>query len=339
MLTEKTRRCFYFFISSAVLFSILSCSSSTQVKPNPKSISQPDVTAANTAQQRSSSGLASMIYQYTRSLNHRCIIEMSLSYYHDAYGRMPDDLTDMLDGFMFIWPGNAYQSGPVKILDSPPDPSKPEHLGNIYYKRYNDHEASLFSLALDMENSIDSNPVYKLGEMPIESATAAYLLHPDDFSTNPYVNIGYSLKDLSVDELRKYAYRRNLSQNISYVLNDNLKCTGYMDENLGNILIHSRYYISKPGLDNLKQKATQNEIYFDMGKYLDDKHVYYICREPDKEKTPECRFFDDDEGDYGGIAYNVKCPDSVDSVSVISSQNINELSIPENRFLDIEDLY
>jgi len=322
-----------------MIFLTMSCSESPQVKPDSKSVSQPDVPSIDADQERISYAMAAKKILHFLSINHIAVIELSCSYYHDAFGKMPDSPTDMLDaGFMLVWPGNTYQQGPIKLLDSPPDLSKPNDMGNIYYKRYDDHTASIFFLSLNFSESTDDNPVWKLVEMKIESATAAYALHPDSSDTDPYVIIGYQLKDLSKDELMRYGYQRNLSQTLSFIVNDSLKRTGQMDDSFGNMLIGGRYYLSKPGLQFLKNKVAKNETYFDMGKYADGLHVFYLCKEPDEDRDIECRKFNDSIGDIGKIEYNLDCPDSVESVSIFSSQNLQDIIFPDDCYLNQDNL-
>ena len=81
--------------------------------------------------------------KHQRFLTHICLIEISCELYHDAYDKLPDDLSGLFDGFLFLWPGNIYGEGPVKVLKTSPNPDNPEHRGKVHYWRLGSHEGYL----------------------------------------------------------------------------------------------------------------------------------------------------------------------------------------------------
>jgi len=209
-----------------------------QIKPDNKSDNKPETNVLTdfAHEDRSINSLSEMALMDFRSSCHISMIELAYGHYHDAYSEMPSNPADLLNGFMFVWPGNVYGVGPVKVLETPPDPSKPSDRGHIYYNRINDHEATIQYISLDRENSVEGVPVWVLGERVVYSDTARYALNPDDWKKTTSGMIGRQIADYSSEERYRYGYRKNLSQSISFMLDDALWRLSRLDDSFDNVL-------------------------------------------------------------------------------------------------------
>ena len=267
------------------------------------------------------------------TINHAC------EYYHDTYFEYPSDLTELLDDFMLFWPGNVYLGGQIKILNSKPDPSNPDHLGQVFYQRNTYNSAYIKYIKPYWEESIDQEPEWKVVEVEIYSMSAAYLSDPVKLEHSIKGHFYKQMLDMHEDERYVYNFTRNLSQGLSYIMNDALARRGMLEDSFIELLVVGKYYLSKNGYETLKDQVKNHKIYFDMGKYADSNYAYKMNGDPYGEIERDCRKFDPSKGEYGKIIQHVDCPESDNEArSLFSSFNFDELEIPESLLITKEDV-
>jgi len=276
---------------------------------------------------------------HERNRTHISIIGDACEYYHDAHFKYPSDLTELLDSFMFFWPGNVYLGGQVKVLNSRPDPLNPDHLGQVFYRRNNDHEAYIEFIRPHWEESLDQEPEWKVVEIKTFSTTAEYLSDPERRKHSLKGGFYNQMSHLNDDERYVYNFRRNLSQGMSYIMDDALGRKGMLEDSFIELLVEGRYYILKNGYETLKDQVKKVQIFFDMGKYDDNIYAYKMCGDPYTEIKRECRKFDPAKGEFGEIIHFIECPESdAGATSIFSSFGLDELEIPENLIITKDDV-
>jgi hypothetical protein len=275
---------------------------------------------------------------YRRFWIHIFMIEVACELYHDTYLTLPDELSDLFDGFMLIWPGNVYSNGPVKILDSEPDPDNPDHRGNIYYQRYDSHEATLKFILPDIKNIQRDKTKWITSEQRIVSDTAKLLLNPQEERLKPSSKTAIFLVETTQAERYKYGYIQLISQNLSYLIDDSLIRTGNLDNSLVDLIKGGDYYFIDKGIETIRKNVKEKLIVFDFGSLQNESYFYLDCRNHSSESHPLCRRFDSLKGYSGDIEYLSECP-VFDTVKVISSsQEILTLMVPENLVISKKDI-
>jgi hypothetical protein len=278
------------------------------------------------------------IYQ----LKKRCYYHVSMvlhacEWYHDTYFKYPSDLSELLDGFMPFWPGNVYSGGYTQILHDPPDLSKPEYLGQIYYLRNSDHDASIIYLTL-MEESSGIKPEFRVIEEKLVSSSAAYF---SDIAGNENSIRGHftdQLMEMSENERFVYNFRMNVVQALIDMTNDSLWRKRTLDSNFTSLLDEGQFYFLESGLETLKRTVSEGNLYFEMGKYDDGVNFYQICGDPKSTLKPECKKFDPLKGKFGQIVAFIDCPEGSKRQSVFSVSDLKNLSISDKLLITKEEL-
>jgi hypothetical protein len=264
------------------------------------------------------------------------LIETSCVQFHTAFIRMPVKLEELFDtNFVVFWPQNWKSGGPVKILDTPPDPSNPDHIGNVFFNRKGEHEASLQYLTIDLERSTEDTPVYMLVDFAIIAPLANQILgvNPGD---DPYWSLSRELKELSDNERYRYAYKEMLAQPFHF-----LSCF-YMLENdkpagsLQEMLTSDRFLIFSQGFEYLNKMISEENLELDLG-FFDNDHAYYTVNFQGEEKATM----------YINVVYSTDLRKSVTStwnatdgvpLSAFNQSMIGDLSIPQDLFITVEDV-
>jgi hypothetical protein len=274
--------------------------------------------------------------KHMRNINHICVIEQTCSHFHDAYLRMPSDLSELVEtGFIAFWPGNIFNGGPMKILDTPPDPSNPEQLGNVFYKRISDHEATLVYLDIDRKNSTQDSAVLKIAKMEINSPTASTFLDipPDE---DPYFIYGPQLMEMKEVDRARFAYKKMLSQSLSYIVADAVTRNDVVEPNFQDLLSNGAYYVSEQSLSKLRDMAEKENLKFGIG-YYDATHSFYNAEYGGEEIISTCIATAFDVNMKKNLDYDAPIPES-QPISVIDQDSILKIELPANLFIKTSDL-
>jgi hypothetical protein len=278
--------------------------------------------------------------QYTRFWSHIFLIEIACELYHDTYLTLPDDLSDLLDGFMLIWPGNIYQGGPVKILNSIPDPENPNHRGNVYYELLDGHEATLKFVIPDLKNFTPGREKWILSEQRIVSDTAKLLLNPQEEKLKPSSAVSQFLLEATKEERYRYGYVKLMSQSLSYLIDDSLMRKGILEDTLVNLVDKGNYYFIDTGIQTISKNVVDKKITFNFGTFQDPSHAFLDCRFPADDHHPMCRRYNPSKGLSGEVEYLRECPImTTDSTRILfSPDSIINLTIPDEIILSKEDV-
>jgi hypothetical protein len=279
--------------------------------------------------------------QYRRFWTHIFLIEIACELYHDTYLTLPDELTDLCDGFMLLWPGNVYQQGhPVKILNSMPDPDNPHHRGNVYYQRYDGHEAILKFIIPDIRAYQTDKTKWILSEQRIVSDTAKLLLNPQEEGMKPSSKAARFLIEATSAERYSYGHVRIVSQSLSYLLDDSLIRTGILDDALVDLITESEYFLIDKGLENIRKDISDKKIIFDFGSYRDNSYVFLNCRHPADEYKPRCRRFNPYKGISGEVESLPECPMLTNETigTLFSSDDVLNLTMPDDISISKKDV-
>lgn len=274
--------------------------------------------------------------QHLRNLNHISVLETACGHFHDAYLRMPSELSELLEtGFIAFWPGNIFNSGPTIVLDGPPNPADPTHLGNVFYKRISDHDAVLVYLGLDKMKSSQDSPTLKIAERKIISPTASTFLNIDP-EVNPYASLGPQMMEMSMLDRTRLAYRNMLSQSLSYIVSDAVRRNDVVEANFPDLLSKGAYYISEQGLKKLRYMAEKEDLNFIAG-HFDEKHSFYHAEYVGEPVKITCIAPVYDEYMRKSLDYESPIPET-EPVSVIDQDSIMEINLPEGLFITTTDI-
>jgi hypothetical protein len=328
-------------IIAYLFISLLCCGCQHKIKPiePPKGESREQPASSVTEKENKKKTILpeDLTKTYFRNLNHISLIEISCGFYHEIYWEMPDSLTQLFNGLMFVWSGNIFNDGPVKILSSPPEPDNPNHIGNIYYEKLNQHEAIMKYLNINRKLSTNEKYVWEIVERKVYSLTAKCMTDPVYKRDNPLCSLVNKLEHMSAKERYHYCYIKILSQSISYMSADSLMRTGFLDDSFAKVLSEGKYYVTRNGYDELKKITQKHDILFMMGTFNDGIHVYYTCLDPLEEFGMNCWMFDRSKGESGEIVYDVPCPDmETPRKSILHSSDFEKINIPENLVIDVD---
>jgi hypothetical protein len=278
--------------------------------------------------------------EYARFWSHIFLIEIACELYHDTYLTLPDDLSALLNGFMPIWPGNVYQRGPVKVLNSLPDPENPNHQGNVYYQLLDGHQATLKFIIPDLKNFTSGKERWILSEQRIVSDTAKLLLNPEEERLKPSSAVSQFLLEATKEERFRYGYVKLMSQSLSYLIDDSLIRKGILEDTLVDLVDKGNFYFIDTGIQTIRKNVVDKKITFNFGSFQDSSYAFLNCRFPADDYHPVCRRYNPSKGLYGEVEYLRECPVMTDDSTQIlfSSDNIVNLIIPDNLILSNEDV-
>ncbi|MFH1514803.1 MAG: hypothetical protein ABIG42_05015 [bacterium] len=274
---------------------------------------------------------------YGKHKNKAMLIELACGYYHDSFNKMPSSLEDILNGFMLIWPVNAYSDGPIVSLGLPPDPQNKNDIGNIYYNQINTHEAEiqyLRPLALSVPDSTE----WEIVTDAVYSDSANYLVKSAEQEKNPATQIGYQICSKKPSERREFGFKVNLRQELVFPLFGSIASRGALHNTFHELLTDSKYYVLEEGLIVLKNTVKSGDLNFSIGKFKDGTAFYY-CYAYTEKMMLNCSRFNPNAGDRGGIEFDVECPKSTEgSISIFSSENVSSLEIPDDLLISKQDI-
>jgi len=309
----------------------------TPVNPDPAiSPSQ-----ANTKDEKKLTENASCIDQETVNLTNRILngvslIEEACAYYCNAYGAMPLSLENLFDGFLLLWPGNAIDGSPTKILSSPPDSSIPAQRGAVFYERINDYESYIHYSYVDTENSTSDNIVWVTKKFDVSSTWAEYIKDPSNPDNWPG---GKSLVNKTSEERIKKAYRGITHTCFVALISDCYQRKGKLDESFIQSLENSDYYFIDNGRTHLIDLTSKDEYAIDIKIIDGGEYVYYDTHAAPLPPT-YCVHFDPSVKPSGKISLSYDCLENAKSIeNYITTSDFKDMAVPENRIISRDNVF
>jgi hypothetical protein len=237
--------------------------------------------------------------------NHKLAIQFACGYYLTAYGTMPGSLDELLDGFMFIWPGDVYTGKPVKILDSMPNATSPDDIGGVYYERINYYTAKMhFLYKLPLASNSGGNE-WAVGSFNIEPTTSGVTAQDGTWVE------GDLITKMDKEDRFWFAFQSNLDHALPLLIYDSIARRNLVENNIVDLLKNSQYYIVDSGLQKMKVGLSEGRIKFDIGK-VTNKNAYYY-------------YVSDLHGNYAPI-----CFDKLENSHISNSELCSELDLNKN---------
>lgn len=208
-------------------------------------------------------------------------IAAACSGYRAAYGALPQELDDVLDGFLLIWPVSPYTGKPFGIINSMPDPDNSNHIGKVYYERIDDSKGYLYTLNIDMDNYEEDQQEYMVEEVEIVRRGDLYPTAPH--SELPPVDCAWWAFNHRADSVLRTRFSGSI------IANDGSLPSDFAKMLTGNGFRH--YMIVKEGLNKLQEGINLGKITFEIGEvnygeyyYVDGNHfcrnnsIMTVCR-------------------------------------------------------------
>lgn len=265
------------------------------------------------------------------------LVSESCKYYADAYGHVPPSIDEITKEFMTIWPGNPVSGGPVKILNTKPDPNNPAHRGNVYYSLSYAQEARVQFVTIDDRNSMPSKKIWVVEEMLIKSERGTQVDSIQKMQSS--LQEGETIKLLpgnKPDEFLKY-YTLNLRHQFTRPVVQSLEKTHKATESFADILNNSNFYVLADGFDYMKKLITEKKISFNISTDKNNEWVFFDFG--DKWVLNECIKYSPDSSDGTDFERSMfNRNDKVNIKPIITFEMIGTYEIPPKRMLKLSDI-
>jgi hypothetical protein len=267
-------------------------------------------------------------------MNHANTISVALMFYRDAYGKFPDKVEELLDGWMLFWPINIYTHQPVKVLDNKPDPKNKDDLGNVFYEKVDNDKATIYYISLDQPNSTKDNLVYKLNS-PVITYEAEYARREPE---NPRFQKTRELQDKPDSERIRYYYTIFSLRQLNGFFTWGMQKYGTFDESFTDLTQKLDYRLSLEGFQFLQKAVSDGWFTFDVGD-IGDGELNYFKFTGALEPIDSCWKLMPELGLSGAVEKRAPCPDDrKNEKSIISSDNLASIVIPADVILNKEEI-
>jgi len=281
--------------------------------------------------------VAELLRQSSEDIGNIIMIGNACSHYQAAYGALPQSLENMLDGFMFIWPGSVYTKKPVQIIHRMPDPVNPDDVGKVFYERLNDFQGNIYMLGVDVQAIINGKLLWKVDKQKIQ--LSIYGQNPDGTLRD-----AQTLIDIGQKNRYLFGYRRNVYQALTDLMVNSLTKSGFLENTFQEILSKNHCYILKENFDILKELVRKNDVKFDFGSVGDGKQYYHDLISLDLETVREIymqKCLAVEPGPYGMFGVNpmLDCPALTEKAkSIFNSKELLSIEIPQELMITKADV-